>query len=112
MDTRSPNGSSPQQPRSVKKHGIIKPISLAGPVEADIQRNTELEKFLIESGLYESKEGSSKREEVLGHITEIVKSWVKQLTRQKGLHRSDGGRSKCCHFHFWILPFRGAWTWG
>ncbi|PPD92734.1 hypothetical protein GOBAR_DD10330 [Gossypium barbadense] len=70
MDTRSPNGSSPQQPRSVKKHGIIKPISLAGPVEADIQRNTELEKFLIESGLYESKEGSSKREEVLGHITE------------------------------------------
>ncbi|KAK8292194.1 hypothetical protein V6Z11_D06G104600 [Gossypium hirsutum] len=76
MDTRSPNGSSPQQPRSVKKHGIIKPISLAGPVEADIQRNTELEKFLIESGLYESKEGSSKREEVLGHITEIVKSWM------------------------------------
>ncbi|MBA0694062.1 hypothetical protein Goari_004394 [Gossypium aridum] len=84
MDTRSPNGSSPQQPRSVKKHGITKPISLAGPVEADIQRNTELEKFLIGSGLYESKEGSSKREEVLGHITEIVKSWVKQLTRQKG----------------------------
>ncbi|KAH1056754.1 hypothetical protein J1N35_034819 [Gossypium stocksii] len=84
MDTRSPNGSSPQQPRSVKKHGITKPISLAGPVEADIQRNTELEKFLIESGLYESKEGSSRREEVLGHITKIVKSWVKQLTRQKG----------------------------
>ncbi|TYI22492.1 hypothetical protein ES332_A06G107600v1 [Gossypium tomentosum] len=61
MDTRSPNGSSPQQPRSVKNHGITKPISLAGPVEADIQWNTELEK---------SKEGSSKREEVLGHITE------------------------------------------
>nr|KJB65636.1 hypothetical protein B456_010G104200 [Gossypium raimondii] len=76
MDTRSPNGSSPQQPRSVKKHGITKPISLAGPVEVDIQRNTELEKFLIESGLYESKEGSSKRKEVLGHITEIVKSWM------------------------------------
>ncbi|KHG25025.1 hypothetical protein F383_00929 [Gossypium arboreum] len=84
MDTRSPNGSSPQQPRSVKNHGITKPISLAGPVEADIQWNTELEKFLIESGLFESKEGSSKREEVLGHITEIVNSWVKQLTRQKG----------------------------
>ncbi|KAB2077397.1 hypothetical protein ES319_A06G098200v1 [Gossypium barbadense] len=76
MDTRSPNGSSPQQPRSVKNHGITKPISLAGPVEADIQWNTELEKFLIESGLFESKEGSSKREEVLGHITEIVNSWM------------------------------------
>ncbi|KAG4195080.1 hypothetical protein ERO13_A06G091300v2 [Gossypium hirsutum] len=74
MDTRSPNGSSPQQPRSVKNHGITKPISLAGPVEADIQWNTELEKFLIESGLFESKEGSSKREEVLGHITERKKN--------------------------------------
>ncbi|GMJ07645.1 poly(A) polymerase 2 [Hibiscus trionum] len=84
MDTRSPNASLPHQSRPPKKHGITEPISLAGPSEADIQRNTELEKFLIESGLYESKEESAKREEVLGHITEIVKSWVKQLTRQKG----------------------------
>ncbi|KAE8688977.1 Nuclear poly(A) polymerase 2 [Hibiscus syriacus] len=85
MDTGSPNNASlPQQSQPPKKHGIKKPISLAGPSEADIQRNTELEKFLIESGLYESKEESAKRAEVLGHITEIVKSWVKQLTRQKG----------------------------
>ncbi|KAL4284138.1 hypothetical protein GQ457_16G001340 [Hibiscus cannabinus] len=84
MDTRSPNASLPQQSQPQKKHGITKSISLAGPSETDIQRNTELEKFLIESGLYESKEESEKREKVLGHITEIVKSWVKQLTRQKG----------------------------
>ncbi|XP_022750137.1 nuclear poly(A) polymerase 4-like isoform X3 [Durio zibethinus] len=84
MDTRSPNGSSPHQSQPPKKYGITKPISLSGPSEADIQRNTELEKFLIESGLYESKEEAAKREEVLGHITEIVKAWVKQLTRQKG----------------------------
>ncbi|KAK8505306.1 hypothetical protein V6N13_045746 [Hibiscus sabdariffa] len=84
METRSPNASLPHQSLPPKKHGITKPISLAGPSEADIQRNTELEKFLIESGLYESKEESAKREEVLGRITEIVKSWVKQLTRQKG----------------------------
>ncbi|XP_039051099.1 nuclear poly(A) polymerase 4-like isoform X2 [Hibiscus syriacus] len=84
MDTRSPDASFPQQSQPPKKHGITKPISLAGPSEADIQRNTELEKFLIESGLYESKEESAKREEVLGHITKIVKSWVKRLTRQKG----------------------------
>ncbi|KAK8602494.1 hypothetical protein V6N13_057877 [Hibiscus sabdariffa] len=84
MDARIPNASSPHQSLPPKKHGITKPISLAGPSEADIQRNTELEKFLIESGLYESKEESAKREEVLGRITEIVKSWVKQLTRQKG----------------------------
>ncbi|XVE70984.1 hypothetical protein DITRI_Ditri10aG0113700 [Diplodiscus trichospermus] len=84
MDTRSPNGCLPQQSQPPKKYGITKPIFLAGPSEADIQRNKELEKFLIESGLYESKEEAAKREEVLGHITEIVKGWVKQLTRQRG----------------------------
>ncbi|XWS17681.1 hypothetical protein CRYUN_Cryun33cG0088300 [Craigia yunnanensis] len=84
MDIRSPKGSLPHQSQPPKKYGITKPISLAGPNEADIQRNTELEKFLIESGLYESKEEAAKREEVLGHITEIVKVWVKQLTRQRG----------------------------
>ncbi|XVF48598.1 hypothetical protein PTKIN_Ptkin03bG0203000 [Pterospermum kingtungense] len=84
MDTRSSNGSLPKQSHPSKKYGITKPISLAGPSEADIQRNTELEKFFIQSGLYESKEEATKREEVLGHITETVKSWVKQLTRQRG----------------------------
>ncbi|XVE53768.1 hypothetical protein DITRI_Ditri03aG0029000 [Diplodiscus trichospermus] len=84
MDTRSPNGFSSHQAQPPKKCGITKPISLAGPSEADIQRNSELEKFLIESGLYESKEEAAKREEVLGRITEIVKVWVKQLTRQRG----------------------------
>ncbi|KAK8535282.1 hypothetical protein V6N13_081422 [Hibiscus sabdariffa] len=84
METQSPNGSLPQQSPPPKNYGITKPISLAGPTEADIQRNTELEKLLIESGLYESKEEAVKREEVLGHISEIVKSWVKQLTRQRG----------------------------
>ncbi|KAK8697150.1 hypothetical protein V6N13_113304 [Hibiscus sabdariffa] len=84
MKTQSPNGSLPRQSSPPKNYGITKPISLAGPTAADIQRNTELEKFLIESGLYESKEETVKREEVLGHISEIVKSWVKQLTRQRG----------------------------
>ncbi|XP_022729105.1 nuclear poly(A) polymerase 4 isoform X3 [Durio zibethinus] len=84
MDSRNPNGSLSQQSQRPKKYGITKPISLAGPSEADIQRNTELEKFLLESGLYESKEEAAKREGVLGHITEIVKSWVKQLTGQRG----------------------------
>ncbi|KMT18094.1 hypothetical protein BVRB_2g032820 [Beta vulgaris subsp. vulgaris] len=67
-----------------KKHGINKPISLAGPTEADLMRNAELGKFLIDSGLYESEEEGEKREEVLNRIREIVKGWVKQLTRQRG----------------------------
>jgi len=39
---------------------------------------------LVASSLYESKEEAIKREEVLGQIDQIVKAWVKQLTRQRG----------------------------
>ncbi|XP_062164558.1 nuclear poly(A) polymerase 4-like isoform X2 [Alnus glutinosa] len=81
VDSESPNGSSPQ---TAAKYGITKPISLAGPNEADLQRNMELEKFLIDSGLYESEEEAARRKEVLGRIDQIVKDWVKQLTRQRG----------------------------
>ncbi|CAN6194834.1 unnamed protein product [Urochloa humidicola] len=67
-----------------KQYGITKPLSLLGPVEADLQRTAELEKFLVEAGLYESPEESAKREEVLGQLDQIVKDWVKQLTSQRG----------------------------
>ncbi|CAN4095531.1 unnamed protein product [Withania somnifera] len=67
-----------------KNYGVTKPLSLAGPTEADIQRNADLEKFLRESELYESEEETSRREEVLQRLDEIVKQWVKQLTRQRG----------------------------
>ncbi|XP_054791878.1 nuclear poly(A) polymerase 4-like isoform X2 [Prosopis cineraria] len=85
MGSESPNGSStPLSPQQAKKYGITKPISLAGPNEADFHRNMELERFLVDSGLYESKEEAAKREEVLGRLDQIVKCWVKQLTRQRG----------------------------
>lgn len=67
-----------------KLYGITKPLSLLGPVDADLQRTAELEKFLVEAGLYESTEESAKREEVLGKLDQIVKDWVKQLTSQRG----------------------------
>ncbi|XP_039845315.1 nuclear poly(A) polymerase 4-like isoform X2 [Panicum virgatum] len=67
-----------------RQYGITKPLSLLGPVEADLQRTAELEKFLVEAGLYESVEESAKREEVLGKLDQIVKDWVKQLTSQRG----------------------------
>ncbi|XP_065013335.1 nuclear poly(A) polymerase 4-like isoform X2 [Musa acuminata AAA Group] len=72
---------SPPAPR---QYGITKPISTAGPTEADLKRTTELEKFLVDAGLYESEEEALKRENVLGELGKIVKSWVKQLTRQRG----------------------------
>ncbi|XP_010314828.2 nuclear poly(A) polymerase 4 isoform X1 [Solanum lycopersicum] len=67
-----------------KKYGVTKPLSLAGPTETDLQRNAELEKFLRESELYESEEETARREEVLRRLDQIVKQWVKQLTRQRG----------------------------
>ncbi|GAB2215559.1 hypothetical protein Droror1_Dr00019947 [Drosera rotundifolia] len=67
-----------------KMYGITKPISLAGATEADLKRNAELEKFLIDSDLYESKEEAEKRVQVLDQIREIVKAWVKQLTGLRG----------------------------
>jgi poly(A) polymerase len=67
-----------------KQQGVTKSLSLAGPVEADILKTKELEKFLVHSGLYESKEESAKREHVLGRIKLIVIDWVKQLTQLRG----------------------------
>ncbi|CAN4100135.1 unnamed protein product [Withania somnifera] len=67
-----------------KEYGVTKPLSLAGPMEADILRTKELEKFLVSAGLYESTEEAAKREEVLCQLKQIVKDWVKDLTRLRG----------------------------
>ncbi|THF98478.1 hypothetical protein TEA_005973 [Camellia sinensis var. sinensis] len=82
----SSEGSSatPLPPQSPKQFGVTKPLSEAGPSETDLQRTLDLEKFLVDVGLYESKEEAAKREAVLGRIKEIVKDWVKQLTRLRG----------------------------
>ncbi|KAJ0608735.1 putative polynucleotide adenylyltransferase [Helianthus annuus] len=87
MDFDIENGSSPTPPpqkASVKKYGVVEPISYAGPTEADIHRNAMLEKLLRDSGVYEGEEETARREEVLRRLDQIIKDWVKLLTRQKG----------------------------
>lgn len=66
--------------------GTSPPISLSGPTDADITRTRELEKYLTEVGLYESREESVLREEVLGRLDQIVKTWVKNVSRKKGFN--------------------------
>ncbi|CAK9158824.1 unnamed protein product [Ilex paraguariensis] len=83
-ESLSESSPPPPQPAAEKKHGVTKPISLAGPTEMDLQRNSELGNFLMNSGLYESEEDTAMREKVLQRIDEIVKFWVKQLTRKRG----------------------------
>uniref|UniRef100_A0A7C9A5C5 polynucleotide adenylyltransferase n=1 Tax=Opuntia streptacantha TaxID=393608 RepID=A0A7C9A5C5_OPUST len=68
----------------LKQYGVTKPISMAGPTVADLKRTRDLEKFLVDSGLYESDEEVAKREQVLARLRQLVKDWVKQLTRVRG----------------------------
>ncbi|KZV58822.1 nuclear poly(A) polymerase 4-like [Dorcoceras hygrometricum] len=81
------NGSPsalPEQKQPPKQWGVTRPLSHAGPIEVDFQRNRGLEKFLVDSGLFESAEEAYKREIVLGRLKQIVKDWVKELTRLRG----------------------------
>lgn len=66
-------GSSPSMSMVKKKLGVTNPISIAGPTESDLQRSLELEKFLVDSGLYESKEEAAQREEILSQINQL---WI------------------------------------
>ncbi|KAK1324910.1 hypothetical protein QJS10_CPA01g01386 [Acorus calamus] len=66
--------------------GVTEPISLSGPSDFDVIKTQELEKFLKDEGLYESYEESVGREEVLGRLDQIVKSWVKKISRAKGFN--------------------------
>ncbi|KAG5229856.1 nuclear poly(A) polymerase [Salix suchowensis] len=75
------NGHHQQQ-----RLGITEPISLGGPTDYDVTKTRELEKFLQDAGLYESQEEAVSREEVLGRLDQIVKNWVKVISRAKGLN--------------------------
>ncbi|CAI9773592.1 unnamed protein product [Fraxinus pennsylvanica] len=80
----SPSPSQQKEKQLPKQWGVTKPLSPAGPLEVDIQRSKELEKFLVDAGLYESAEEAAKREEVLVRLKQIVKDWVKALTLVRG----------------------------
>lgn len=69
---------------SSKQYGVTKPISMAGPTLADMQRTKDLEQFLVDSGLNETREEAAKREEVLHRLEQVLKGWVKLLTRIRG----------------------------
>ncbi|KAI8573611.1 hypothetical protein RHMOL_Rhmol01G0290400 [Rhododendron molle] len=66
--------------------GLSDPIFTGGPTEFDAIKTRELEKFLADAGLYESQEEAIRREEVLGRLDQIVKMWVKNITRAKGFN--------------------------
>ncbi|KAJ4889437.1 Nuclear poly(A) polymerase 1 [Raphanus sativus] len=69
-----------------QRYGITEPISLGGPTELDVVKTRDLEKYLLDIGLYESKEDAVRRDEVLGRLDQIVKTWIKTISRAKGLN--------------------------
>ncbi|KAL2611523.1 hypothetical protein R1flu_023215 [Riccia fluitans] len=74
------------QPNGQQYLGVTEPLSTAGPSELDVKQTAELEKFLVEAGLYESQEEAVRREEVLGRLDQIVKMWIKKISRNKGFN--------------------------
>ncbi|THU69758.1 hypothetical protein C4D60_Mb08t17790 [Musa balbisiana] len=66
--------------------GVTEPISWSGPTEYDVIRTQELDKYLADAGLYESQEEAVSREEILGRLDQIVKIWVKKVSRAKGFN--------------------------
>lgn len=79
-------GSSALSKRSNGYLGVTEPISWSGPTEFDVTKTQELEKYLADAGLYESQEEAVSREEVLGRLDQIVKVWVKKVSRAKGFN--------------------------
>ncbi|KAL2235045.1 UNVERIFIED_CONTAM: Nuclear poly(A) polymerase 1 [Sesamum indicum] len=64
--------------------GIWQPISTVGPTKIDVIMNQDLEKFLGNAALCECREEAIRREEVLGSLNKIVKTWIKNVSRAKG----------------------------
>ncbi|KAL3826100.1 hypothetical protein ACJIZ3_022129 [Penstemon smallii] len=79
---------SPGNLATAARAGLSEPISTCGPSESDVIKTQELEKFLADAGLYESREEAIKREEVLGRLDQTVKLWVKNVSRAKGYNEA------------------------
>ena len=73
--------SQPQQPYL----GMTPPISLAYPNHDDIERTKALERLLEQHGVFESESELNLQMEVLVHLNQLVKQWIKDLSLEKGM---------------------------
>ena len=79
-----------------KYPGITSPISLAAPTPQDLTFTSSLVEYLHETGVFETEAESEQRELVLGRLNLLVREFVIEVGRQKGLPESllaeSGGR--------------------
>ncbi|CAH9135663.1 unnamed protein product [Cuscuta epithymum] len=101
--------SEPANTATRTVYGVSEPISTGGPTEIDVVKNNELEKFLADAGLYESQEEAIRREEVLGRLDQIVKKWVRNVSRAKGHseHLAQEANAKIFTFGSYRLGVHG-----
>ncbi|XP_067680172.1 poly(A) polymerase type 3-like [Haliotis asinina] len=63
--------------------GVTSPISLAEPKAFDLELSSKLEETLRPFGVFESEEELAHRMEVLLKINNLVREWIKDVSRQK-----------------------------
>eukprot|EP00887_Chlorella_sp_A99_P007929 scaffold12.g7929.t1 len=68
---------------------FVEAISTAEPSALDLRQSRELEQYLRDQGLYESREEAELREEVLGALDGIVKKWIRGVAAQRGHYVED-----------------------
>ncbi|KAF7843926.1 nuclear poly(A) polymerase 1 [Senna tora] len=100
------------QMSSSRDRTLWEPISTTEPHQYDLIMNKHLEKILEDVGVYESREEAIRREEVLGRLDQIVKSWVKNVTQKKGFikHMVEEANAKIFSFGSYRLGVHGPGT--
>lgn len=106
----NPALQAPPNQQPIQKWGVTDPISIALPSSEDLLRTRELEECLAEYGGQESEEEKKRREIVLGKISKLVKEFVRQVSRNRGIPEflaADAG-GKIFTFGSYRLGVHGA----
>lgn len=69
--------------------GVTSPISIADPTPDECRRTEELEKYLRDFGLYESKEELDHRREVLGKLILLTNQWIQSINIKRNIPSSE-----------------------
>jgi poly(A) polymerase len=85
---------------------FVEPISLAPPTALDQKQTKDLDQYLRDQGLYESRDEAELREEVLGQLDQIVKQWIRGVAALRG-QSPDDANAKIYTFGSYRLGVHG-----
>jgi len=85
---------------------FVEPISLAPPTALDRKQTKDLDQYLRDQGLYESRDEAELREEVLGQLDQIVKQWIRGVAALRG-QSPDDANAKIYTFGSYRLGVHG-----